>query len=87
MEWIALALICPLTMGLMMLFMMRGMRNGHDRDPKASGEHGSPTLAAGRGAEANAPLRPESAARRDHRLGWGWKIKLGARGAPGSGPR
>lgn len=35
--WVLIALVCPLTMGAMMLYMMRGKR-GHGRDSDSNGD-------------------------------------------------
>lgn len=58
MEWIALALICPLTMGLMMLFMMRGMRDGHERGRTMEHDRSVPDRQPEAQVEVDAVPRP-----------------------------
>ena len=52
MEWLALALICPLSMGLMMLVMMRWMRG--DRAAPRVAER--PSSGERRGADADVTI-------------------------------
>jgi hypothetical protein len=44
--WLLVILVCPAVMGVMMFFMMRGMRGGPSRDDRSMGP--SDDQAAGR---------------------------------------